>query len=158
LANDISYHRAGVADIDVLIEFRLRFLAEHANRARLPKEDELRKNLMDYFEKAMPAGDFIAWLAKQDGKVIGTSGIVVWRMPPNNSVKTGKQGYILNMYTVPEARRKGICTELLERMIVEAKALGLSRVHLHASKLGEDIYRRRGFREPGDIELLLRLD
>ncbi|MBN2379570.1 GNAT family N-acetyltransferase [candidate division WOR-3 bacterium] len=155
---DVTYHRATKAEIDVLVEFRLRFLAEHAGCKKLPDEDTLREYLKGYFEKAIPEVAFLAWLAKKNDEVVATSGMVIWQMPPNNSVKTGRQGYILNMYTVPDARRQGICAVLLEKMIDEAKALGLSRVHLHASKMGEGIYRRRGFREPGEVELLMRLD
>lgn len=155
---NITYRRATAADVDVLVEFRLRFLADVAGADRAPAEDVVAGRLRAYFREAMPRGDFIAWLAERDGAVVGTSGMVIWRIPPNNSVATGRQAYVLNMYTVPEARRRGICTALLEKMIEEARALGLSRVHLHASRIGEGIYRRRGFVEPSDVELLLRLD
>jgi N-acetylglutamate synthase-like GNAT family acetyltransferase len=115
-------------------------------------------HLRAYFREAIPRGAFIAWLAEQEGEVVATSGMVVWQIPANNSVITGKMAYVLNMYTVPEARRQGICAALLEKMIEEAKALALSRVHLHATRAGEGIYRRRGFAEPSDVELVLRLD
>jgi len=154
----ITYRRATLDDVDVLVAFRLRFLAARAGTERAPPEDILANHLRDYFREAMPRGAFIAWLAERDGDVVATSGLVVWRIPPNNSVVTGRQAYVLNMYTVPEARRQGICAALLEKMIEEARALGLSRVHLHSSREGEAIYRRRGFAEPSDVELLLRLD
>jgi len=35
-------------------------------------------------------------------------------------VESGKLGYLLNFYTIPEARRKGICTILLSESIKEA--------------------------------------
>lgn len=154
----ITYRRATLADVDVLVDFRLRFLADRAGTERAPDEELIAGNLREYFADAMPRGAFVAWLAERDGAVVATSGLVVWRIPPNNSVATGRQAYVLNMYTVPEARRRGICTALLEKMIEEARALGLSRVHLHASTIGEGIYRRRGFVEPSDVELLLGLD
>lgn len=53
---------------------------------------------------------------------------------------------------------EGICTALLEKLIDEAKSLGLSRVHIHASKMGEPIYRKRGFRELSEVELALRIE
>ena len=155
---NVTYRRATIDDVDVLVDFRLRFLADRAGSERAPDEERVAKNLREYFREAMPRGAFIAWFAERDGAVVATSGMVVWQMPPNNSVVTGRMAYVLNMYTMPEARRQGICTALLEKMIEEARALGLSRVHLHASRIGEGIYRRRGFVEPSDVELLLRLD
>jgi GNAT superfamily N-acetyltransferase len=155
---NITYRRATLDDVDVLVDFRLRFLADRAGSERAPAEDILAEYLEDYFRDAMPRRAFIAWLAERDGDVVATSGMVIWQIPPNNSVITGRQAYVLNMYTMPEVRRQGICAALLEKMIEEARALGLSRVHLHASREGEAIYRRRGFVEPSDVELLLRLD
>jgi GNAT superfamily N-acetyltransferase len=154
----ITYRRATLADVDVLVDFRLKFLADRAGTERAPAEERVAGNLRDYFAEAMPRGDLVAWLAEREGEVVATSALVVWRMPPNNSVVTGRQGYVLNMYTMPELRRQGICTALLEKMIEEARALGLSRVALHSSKTGEGIYRRRGFVEPSDVELILKLD
>jgi GNAT superfamily N-acetyltransferase len=155
---NVTYRRATAADVDTLVEYRLRFLAERAGSARPPAEEAVTTHLRAYFREAIPRGAFIAWLAEQEGEVVATSGMVVWQIPPNNSVITGKMAYLLNMYTVPEARRQGICAALLEKMIEEAKALALSRVHLHATRAGEGIYRRRGFAEPSDVELVLRLD
>jgi GNAT superfamily N-acetyltransferase len=115
--------------------------------------------LRQYFSEAIPSNNFIAWLAEYNGKIIGTSGMVVWQMPARyGGLESGRLGYILNLYTVPEARRKGICTRLLNELIKEAKSLELKYLHLHASEEGRNIYRKAGFVEPDPIELILRLE
>jgi GNAT superfamily N-acetyltransferase len=155
----INYRRANVDDIGILVGFRVRFLNELYNH---PEDDEteiLRKALREYFSEAIPSNDFIAWLAEYNGKIIGTSGMVVWQMPARyGGLESGKLGYILNLYIIPEARRKGICTRLLNELIEEAKSLGLTYLHLHASEDGINIYRKAGFAEPDQIELKLRLE
>jgi ribosomal protein S18 acetylase RimI-like enzyme len=118
----------------------------------------VRKSLLEYFTKAISSNDFIAWVAEIDGKIIATSGMVVWQKPAiYGGVESGKLGYLLNFYTIPEARRKGIATRLLSELIEEAKSLGLKYLHLHASKDGINIYRKAGFVEPDKPELELRL-
>ena len=62
------------------------------------------------------------------------------------------------MYTLPEFRRNGISTELLKRLIVDAKLLKIDILNLHATKDGINIYRKFGFTEPIDPELELNLD
>jgi hypothetical protein len=78
IENDrINYRRANIKDVEVLIDFRVRFLNELYNH---PEDDEteiLRKALREYFSEAIPSNDFIAWLAEYNGKIIGTSGMVV---------------------------------------------------------------------------------
>lgn len=155
---DVTCRRASVEDVEALTELRIQFLAEHTPAPKETEYDSLKKELREYFTENIPKESFIAWLVEFDNKIIATSGMVMWQMPANHFVKNGKQGYILNMYTLPEFRGRGICTALVEKLIVEARALGLSRVHLHASKMGEPIYRRRGFAEPGDVELILGLE
>lgn len=100
----------------------------------------------------------MAWLAECDDTVIGTSGMVLWEFPARyGGTESGRAGYILNMYTIPEARRKGVCTQLLKKLIDEARAKGLKYLHLHASKDGINIYRKAGFVESDQVELGLRL-
>jgi ribosomal protein S18 acetylase RimI-like enzyme len=152
---EVTYRRATVEDVEALTELRIQFLAEHFAPPKDSEYDALKKELRQYFTENIPGGTFIAWLATSSNRVVATSGMVMWQMPANHFVKNGKQGYILNMYTLAEFRGKGICTALLDKLIAEARDLGLSRLHLHASKMGEPIYRKRGFREPGDVELIL---
>jgi GNAT superfamily N-acetyltransferase len=119
----------------------------------------IRESLLRYFTKAIPPGDFIAWVAELDGKIVATSGMVVWEKPAiYGGVESGRLGYLLNFYTIPEARRKGIATRMLNELIKEARLLGLRYLHLHASKYGESIYRKAGFTEPHMPELTRRLE
>ncbi len=155
---DVTCRRATVEDVEALTELRIRFLAEHTPAPKDTEYEALRKELRKYFTENIPKESFIAWLAESGNRIVATSGMVMWQMPANHFVKNGKQGYILNMYTLPEFRGRGICTALLEKLIGDAKALGLARLHLHASKMGEPIYRKRGFAEPGDVELILGLE
>jgi GNAT superfamily N-acetyltransferase len=142
-----------------LIDYRVRFLNELYNHTEDDETEILRKALREYFSEAIPSDDFIAWLAEYNGKIIGTSGMVVWQMPARyGGLESGKLGYILNLYTIPEARRKGICTRLLNELIKEAKSLGLKYLHLHASEDGISIYRKAGFVMPDQIELKLKLE
>jgi len=137
---------------------RVRFLNELYNHPENGETKILRKTLRQYFSEAIPSNNFIACLAEYDGKMIGTSGMVVWRMPARyGGLESGRLGYILNLFTVPEARRKGICTRLLNELIKEAKSLGLKYLHLHASEDGISIYRKAGFVEPDQPELTLKI-
>ena len=156
---NIVYRRAGVDDGPDLVDYRVRFLDEQYNHPEDDRTRTLRRSLLEYFSKAIPSNDFIAWVAEFDGKIIGTSGMVVWQIPARyGGVESGNLGYLLNFYTVPEARRKGVCTRLLNELTEEAKSLGLKYLHLRASEDGINIYRKAGFVEPEMRELVLKLE
>jgi ribosomal protein S18 acetylase RimI-like enzyme len=154
----ITYRPATIDDVPVLVEYRVRFLNELYNHPEDIATAIVRKSLQNYFTKTIPSKEFIAWVAEYNGKIIATSGMVVWQKPAiYNGVESGKLGYLLNFYTIPEARRKGIATRLLNELIEEAKSIGLKYLHLHASKDGIGIYKKAGFIEPDQPELELRL-
>jgi len=155
----IAYRRASIDDVPVLVDYRIRFLNELCNHPENNETAVVRKSLLGYFTKAIRSKDFIAWVVEYDGKIIATSVMVVWQKPAiYGGVESGKLGYLLNFYTIPEARKKGIATRLLNELIKEAKSLGLNYLHLHASKDGISIYRKAGFVEPEQPELELKLE
>jgi GNAT superfamily N-acetyltransferase len=155
----ILYRRARIRDIPDLVDCRVRFLNELYNHPEDDKTRILRKSLLEYFTKAIPSNDFIAWVAECNGKIIGTSGMVVWQIPARyGGVESGKLGYLLNFYTIPKARRKGIGTRLLNELIREARSSGLKYLHLHASTDGINVYRKAGFIEPNMPELVMKLE
>jgi len=157
--DEINYRRANINDIDVLIDYRIQCLNELYSHPEDYETEVLRKVLRKYFSQAIPSNDFIAWLAEYKGRIIGTGGMVVWQIPARyGGLESGKLGYILNLYTIPEERRKGICTRLLNELIKEAKSLRLTYLHLHASEYGISIYRKARFVKPDQIELELRLE
>jgi [ribosomal protein S18]-alanine N-acetyltransferase len=62
------------------------------------------------------------------------------------------EGELANLAVAPEARRQGIGSLLMDRILAEARAAGLRSIFLEvrASNLGAlALYRRRGFREVG---------
>ncbi len=159
IGKEIVYRRGTLDDVQALVDLRVRFLNELLNHPENNETRVVRKSLLEYFTEAIPSRDFVAWVAEYGGKIVATSGMVVWQIPAlYGGVESGKLGYLLNFYTIPEARGKGIATRLLNELIGEAKSMGLRYVHLHASKDGEPIYRKAGFVEPKTPELELRLE
>ena len=74
--------------------------------------------------------------------------MVIKEIPGDVKRSTYLEGDILNMYTIPEARRKGISSLILESLLNEAKKTGITKVALHTSKDGEKLYRKYHFSEP----------
>jgi len=156
---EIVYRRVTLSDVSTLVDYRVRFLNELHNHVENNETEVVRESLQRYFTKAISSGDFVAWVAELDGKMVATSGMVVWQIPARyGGVESGRLGYLLNFYTIPKARRKGIAARLLNELVKDARLMGLRYLHLHASKYGESIYRKAGFVEPHMPELALRLE
>lgn len=58
---------------------------------------------------------------------------------------TGWKAYIMNMYTNPDYRRKGIAYHTLELLIEEVKNKSVKHISLEATYMGRPLYERYGF-------------
>jgi GNAT superfamily N-acetyltransferase len=152
---EITFRRADSADVPALIELRAAFLAEVAGSG--PAEPALLPALSRYFSAAVPSGEFIAFLAVAGGRIIAASGLVFHRYPPSARNLQGLEAYVMNMYTLPAWRGKGIASALLWKLMEVARASNCSRVRLHALPKAQPIYARAGFASAeGEMQFDLR--
>lgn len=153
----LTFRKAAVNDIATLIEYRIIFLKETYGDISPEKEFALRESLLGYFRRSLHDNSFISWICEYGHRAVGFSGLVIREQPGNFEVPNGKTGYILNMYTLKDFRKNGICKVLLEKLIDEARQLKLEKIELHATREGESVYRDLGFTEPTDKALEINL-
>ena len=58
---------------------------------------------------------------------------------------SGDKAYIMNMYTSPEYRRRGIAFETLRLLVADAEGRGVSAISLEATEMGRPLYEKFGF-------------
>ena len=156
--NNLVFRRATPGDIPELVKFKLLLLDELNPNEDKTKLDTLKKELEKFFTEYIETNNLVSWVVEYEGEIISTSGLILWRVPPRYDCLHGRYGYISNMYTVPKARKNGISTELIKRLIDEAKILNIDILNLHATKDGVRMYRRFGFTDPIDPEIELNLN
>jgi ribosomal-protein-alanine N-acetyltransferase len=143
--SNATIRKATIKDVEKLINLRLDYLTDDKGRALTTAETEaISKQLRDYIPRQMGIG-FFAYLAERDGEISGVVFLAVSEKPANISFITGKIGTVLNVFTYPNYRRQGIATRLLNMMLVDAKAMNLSKLELSASDLGKPVYEKLGF-------------
>jgi predicted GNAT family acetyltransferase len=62
-----------------------------------------------------------------------------------STIGEGRQGTIVNVFTEPQWRRRGIAGLLIQEIIIWSRNEGLDRLILHASDEGRSIYETLGF-------------
>src|SRR4051812_29032645 len=117
--NNITYHKATIDDTSTLVENRILFAIELSGGQNQQSLQALSKQMTNYFSKATADNTCISFIAKCDGTVAGIGSVHLREMPGNLKNPTGKWGYIMNMYTVPAFRRKGICKDILSLLVEE---------------------------------------
>lgn len=153
---ETTIRKATEKDIDDLINIRIDFLFEEEGGLSADEETAIRMQLATYFAKHINH-DFIAILAEIDGTIVSTAFLAISERPANPVFITGKTGTLLNVFTYPEYRRKGLATQTVCRIIEEAKTLGASSIDLSATEDGKPLYEKLGFKEPKSTAMRLQL-
>jgi GNAT superfamily N-acetyltransferase len=153
----LQFRKATIDDIPFLIDDRLAFLHEVGGPRPANQTAIIKANLEKYFAANIASGDYVCFIVQLEGKVVATGGMVIRNQPANYGCPTGRVGYIMNMFTAPEHRRKGISSALLEKLAETARELNLSILELHATTIGEPVYKKFGFIEPKSKVLELRM-
>lgn len=109
----------------------------------------------EFIDRARQTLDYAAFIASVNGEVVGSAGCQLFSglYPLLLAEAERKYGYIWGVYVERNYRSQGIATALTERAIDHLKALGCTRVILHASPSGRSVYGRLGFIASNEMRL-----
>ncbi len=145
----IKIREIGLREVELLTTYRMAYLTEMQGKRSEEYQSKLKGELTQYFTQALNEQRLFAFLAENDTDVLSFGAMVLKKIPGDFNQSSYLEGDILNMYTVPHARCKGISGMILDQLLAEARRRGISKVALHTSKDGEKLYRKFGFNEPG---------
>lgn len=150
---DIVYKKLSENELSRIIKIRIDQMTEEYISAgkTVPQNADLESALMDFYKRNLAAGTYVSWLAYDGDKIVGTSGMSFAEKPPYFTCPSGKLGILSSMYTDPDYRRMGIATELLDRVVKEAKEYGCGTIYITASDMGVKLYESYGFKHNGNF-------
>ena len=145
--------KATVNDAKLLYEVRKLQLIDEG----IDPNCDIDSELSAFFKKWLESEDFIQLIAEEDGKLLSTAAVIYYDLPPSFTNKIGVRGYVTNVYTAPEHRRKGLSKMLLTKLLDDARSRGIKKLWLGASKLGRPLYEKLGFiQQESYMELTLK--
>ena len=151
----IHIREAGLDDLTHLVHPRRAMFEDmgYNDSAALRQVDQ---SSQVYFADALRLGTYKAWLAETlEARVIAGGGIVIADWPGYPGETLAKRAWILNMYTEPEARLRGVAKQILQTMLDWCRHRGFRTVSLHASPAGRPLYESLGFQPTNEMRLTL---
>jgi GNAT superfamily N-acetyltransferase len=116
-----------------------------------------RTRLEEWIEK----GNYIGWLATPADHaemVVAGAGVQLQPILPLpvdvSTIGEGQQGTIVNVFTEPQWRRRGIAGLLIQEIIIWSNNERLDRLILHASDEGRSIYEKLGFAASNEMRFV----
>ena len=146
----LIYKRATLEDIEILTETRIEVLRAANKLSGDTDMSAVEKQSYSYYQKALCNGSHIAYLVFDGNRFVGAGGVSFFQVMPTYHNLSGNKAYIMNMYTNPEYRRKGIAYKTLDMLIKDTKSRGVTAISLEATAMGRPLYEKYGFVEMKD--------
>jgi len=114
--------------------------------------EEMAQNFEPWVRRMIAADKYAGWITRDDEREVGSAGLLILDWAPHFlDQRCGQRGYILNVFVEPEYRGRGIAKALTLECMAEAKRRGIGVVALHASKKGQPVYEKLGFKTSNEM-------
>jgi GNAT superfamily N-acetyltransferase len=114
----------------------------------------LRKASEPWLSGLLAAGHYFGWLVGHGRTVVAGGGVLVRELAPvPGCYRAGRWGHIMNVYTEPAHRRRGLARWLMRTMLDWCASHAIDRVTLAASDEGRPLYESLGFTPANEMKL-----
>lgn len=140
------FEKASINDLTSLVELRIEYLTEDYRDMLESQIVLISERLPDYYHKHLNK-DLFAYICRKEEKIISCCFLYITEKPPNPAFINGKTGTVLNVYTKPEYRKKGIAGKLIKLLLSDSEKMNLDFVELKATDAGYNLYKSLGFED-----------
>jgi GNAT superfamily N-acetyltransferase len=99
---------------------------------------------------------YLGWLVvAENGETAAGAGLWLMEWPPTVIESNALRAYMLNVYTQPAYRKRGLAHQLTQTIIGWCKENGYHLLVLHASDAGRPVYESMGFQLSNEMKLRL---
>lgn len=106
-----------------------------------------KNNIQNYFETGFKDDQFNIIFAEHENLVIDAEIIFYYEAIPSLFNPWGKNAYITSMFVSENYRRRGIATNILDKLIQISKPKGYHVFILQELEMGRGLYEKYGFHE-----------
>ncbi|MEN9865773.1 MAG: hypothetical protein RL748_1363 [Pseudomonadota bacterium] len=138
---------AQAADLEQLLALRLALFADLKMPLSPEQEQQILQANRDYFTQYLDSPASRTWVADVGGQLVSVGTLALYVRAPHPRNLTGKEAYLLNMFTVQGFRGQGAAKGIVQAAKDFAFANGYPRIGLHTSVEGKPLYVGAGFVE-----------
>lgn len=153
MLSKMNLRKATLEDLELLVKLRIDFFQELELLESEKNCQCLSQRTRDYFSRKMETNELHTWLVLDKNNIAAVGSLLINEMPPTlGCYGGGIEGYLFNVYTLPEYRKRGIATFLTKYILQEAKNQKCARVWLmYSDERAQRIYDKLDFKLRNDV-------
>ena len=143
-------------DLEEILIHRRRMFEDMGHRD-IAVLDEIVRASRAVLRDFLNEGSYVGWFAvTRDGRVAGGVGLMISRWPSGPlAPDRADRAYLLNVYSYPEFRKRGLARMLTQTAIEYCRQQGHKILWLHASEYGRSVYESLGFCATNEMKLII---
>ena len=150
-ADGITVRPIGPADAETVTRHRHRMFVD-AGKPDDAALAAMSAAFLDWVRPKLASGEYFGWFAESEGRVVSGIGMMLLDWPPHPLHLEPLRGYILNVYTEPEWRGRGLAKRLTGLAMDAARERKLNLTILHATEMGKPLYAKLGFKGTNEMQ------
>ena len=143
----MNFRFADTEDAMLLTQLRINMRKERETVPPPADQQAFFNSNLEFFQESLDNGSYIGIIAEDQGRPVATGGICLHIHPPSYGVPNGRSACLLNMYTIPEFRGRGLAGKILAALVEKAREKKCCKVFLNASDMGKPLYQKFGFKD-----------
>ena len=155
MTDGYTLRTAAVEDAELIRDHRRAMFSDmgYEDQAAL---DTMGTHFLPWVSDRLRRGEYVAWFAVAEDRSIA-AGLGLWLMdwPPHMLGAAPYRGNIVNVYTQPAHRRRGLARQLMQCALTFCTVHQIRTVVLHASPEGRGLYESLGFQPTNEMRLIL---
>jgi len=153
--HDYTIRRTRPDEAAVVIDHRMQMFAEmgwFTWEAMLPQ----REQSIRVVEQQLADETYVSFFVVQAETIVAGAGVTIYEGMPNALDGTTRRVRLVNVYTEPDHRRRGLARRLVHVVLDWCREQGYTSITLHASDAGLPLYESMGFVVTNEMRLSLK--
>jgi len=153
MKTEIRIREAAPSESAIILHHR-RSMFRDMGEGTVEELDQMVEVAGPWLARALADGSYRHWLALDSSeRIAGGGGVLLSPWPASPKDPCTERAVILNVYTEPEFRNRGIARQIMLTILAWLKERGLRAVNLHASDEGRHLYEKLGFEATNEMRL-----
>ena len=153
--SELVIRPAAIAEAPIIAAHRRAMFEDMGYRDR-EQLDWMEARFREWVVDRLARGEYVGWFViGPEGAVVAGVGVWVMDWPPHIVDRDGRRANVLNVYTHPAYRRRGLARRLMGVALDWCRAQGIRTVILHTSDEGRLLYESLGFKATREMRLKL---
>lgn len=152
-----AFRLATADDAAIITHHRRAMFADMGHADEVEILDQMATAFHGWVRRKLEQGIYIGFFMENTaGQVVAGAGCWIMEWPPHLLDPSAERAYILNVYTEPAYRGRGLAKHLMQSVLDFCETRHLSVITLHASQFGRPMYEQMGFTQTNEMRLVRR--